>query len=109
MSDNSDIESQSEKDPKESKSVVIRVRRDTFGKCKSLARYFGTSQKAVTEAALMLLRDRTSGTDIIQIPELMSMVADLEETVGRLIIQGDHLERLAHELAAFEALRHTPD
>jgi hypothetical protein len=72
---------------------------------KDLAKYYGTSQADATEAALTLMNDHVVGIDVIQIPELMSTLADLEETIGRLIIQAEHLERLAYELAAFEADR----
>jgi hypothetical protein len=74
---------------------------------KRLAKYYGSTQAEVAEAALTLMQDHVEGVDVIQIPELMSSVADLEETVGRLIIQAEHLERLAFELAAFEADRMT--
>ena len=72
---------------------------------KRLAKFYGTSQAQTTEAALILLQDYVRGVDVIQIPELMSTLADLEETIGRLVIQAEQLERLAYHLAAFEADR----
>ena len=57
------------------------------------------------DGAHTLFIDHVEGVDAIQIPESMSSVADLEETVGRYNAQIEHLERLSHELAGFEVDR----
>jgi ABC-type Na+ transport system ATPase subunit NatA len=72
---------------------------------RALARYYATTQSQIAEAAHILFDEHMRGVDVTQVPELQNSVCDLEETVGRLIIQMEHLERLTYELAGFEADR----
>ena len=73
---------------------------------RALARYYAATQSKIAEAAHILFEEHMRGVDVTQVPELQCAVCDLEETVGRLIIQMEHLERLSYELAGFEADRH---
>ncbi len=85
--------------------LTITVNHQAAEIIRRLARHFATPQVAVVEASVVLLQDRVDGFDVLQIPELIAGIADLEETVNQLVCRADQFERLAHELAALEALR----
>jgi hypothetical protein len=84
---------------------AIRVSAETQTLATKLADHYGTSQGAVTLAALRLLQDRVDSIDVIQVPELMCSLVDLQDSVGRLVFMAEHLERLAWEVAAYETSR----
>jgi hypothetical protein len=85
--------------------TALRLSSEAYEMNRRLARYFGTTQSKITEVAHSLFIDHLDGVDVIKVPELVSSVADLEETVGRLIVHMEYLERLAYELAGLEADR----
>jgi hypothetical protein len=85
--------------------VTTKISRFAHEINKNLARRYGANQRQVMDAAHILFMDHVDGVDAIQVPELMSSVTDLEETVGRLILQMECLERLAYEIAGFQVDR----
>jgi len=87
------------------KHAMLKTTPLAWDRNRALARYYGTTQSKIAEAAHLLFEDHINGVDVIQVPELESWVCDLEETVGQLIVQMEHLERLTYELAGFEADR----
>ncbi len=90
------------KNPPDRGTALLRISAKSKFLNEKLAQHYGCSQKQSAEAAIHLLHDAVEGLDVIQMPELMSTMADLDETVRRLIIQAEHLERLAYEVAGFE-------
>ena len=85
--------------------VTTKISRFAHEINKKLALQYGANQRQVMDAAHILFADHVEGVDAIQVPELMHSVADLEETVGRLIIQMECLERLSYEIAGFQVDR----
>jgi hypothetical protein len=88
-------------DPKQPKSS-LHATAATKKRVQALATHYGTTQLAVTEVALQLLEERVRGTDMVQVPELISAIGDLEDGVRTLLVQGEHLEQLMVELMALE-------
>jgi hypothetical protein len=72
---------------------------------KELAEYYGAPLGVVTETALHLLKERIEGTDQIQVPELMTSIYDLHDSVKGLLMQAEILEQLTVELIAIEIAR----
>jgi len=82
---------------------------ETKERVQALAKHYGATQMEVTEAALRLLEERVKGTDMVQVPELISAISDFEDGVRTLLVQGEHLEQLMVELMALEIDRMKAD
>ena len=88
----------------EKKGATVYVAESTRVLAQTLAETYGTSQAQTVRAALLLLEERRQEIDLIQVPELVAEVTDLEVAVRALIGQGEQLEKLVVEALESQAV-----
>ena len=87
------------------KETSVYVSEATRILAQTLAQSYSTSQAQTVRTALLLLEERRQEIDLIQVPELVAEVTDLEISVRALIGLGEQLEKLVIEAIESHATR----